>query len=137
MVEILEDEQVGPPPLDWSKWESVSPENFAYSYDKHRDVLFMHLIPKRAAVSLDVSGVAWIRYLPISGEVVGLEIEDFEQVFLKRFPELALAWKQVKPGITKLPKRNGSVLVGYVRILLSLIQNILGSNPPQLSLPAV
>ncbi|MCH8898562.1 MAG: hypothetical protein IIC33_09760 [Chloroflexi bacterium] len=137
MVEVLEDEQLGPPPLDWSKWDSISSVNLDCSYDKHRDVLFMHLLPKRPAVSLDVSGLLWIRYLPISGEVVGLEIEDFDQVFLKRFPELALAWQQVKSGITKRPKRNGSVMDGYVRILLSLIQNILGKNPPQMSLPAV
>lgn len=137
MVEVLE-EPKGPPPLDWSKWDKgISPDEFAYSFDKQRDILFMHLLPKRPAVSLDVSGMLWVRFDPSSGEVVGLEIEDFEHVFLERHPELALAWPQIKPRIIKLPKRDGPDLEGYIRMLLSLVKELLGSNPPQLNLRSV
>jgi len=51
----------------------------------------------RPAVSIDCDGEFWIRVDPSTGEIVGLEIEDFESVFLKKHPELQRTWQEAKP----------------------------------------
>ncbi|MDP9236514.1 MAG: DUF2283 domain-containing protein [Chloroflexota bacterium] len=60
------------------------------AYDDESDTLHIHFGVPRSAVSVDFDGLVWLRMLPESGEVVGLEIEDFEQAFLKQHPEFDL-----------------------------------------------
>jgi hypothetical protein len=84
---------------------SFDPRKAVVRYDARRDTLTIHVGAPRPAVSYDVRGEAWIRYVPDTREVVGIEIEDFEGAFLKQHPELATLWRSTNGR--KAP-RNGS-----------------------------
>ncbi len=132
MVEVRkDDDRIAIPEL---KWDEQGLGQFKRSYDKQRDILFVHLEPKRPAVSLDVGGYLWIRFDPETEEVVGVEIEDFEQVFLVKFPELRLMWKDLKPRIVKPPFRKRNTIDEYLQLLFRFIKNLLNTHPPQLTL---
>ncbi len=129
MVEVLADSPekiIDIPELNWNVDEFPK---FARSFDSERDILFVHKSPKPAAISLDVGGHLWIRYIPVTGEVVGLEIEDFEAVFLARYPELHLSWEKVKPFITKQSK--GRTIADYIKLLVLFVQDIWREHPHQ------
>ena len=136
MVEVLDEGIIAPPTLNWDRWNSAILADLIQSYDKQRDILFMHAPPKSPAVSLDVGGHFWIRYNPQTSEVIGVEIEDFEQVFLKLYPQLSPGWKIVKPRIIKLPKRTEVTLEEYLLNLMLFLKNVLKMNPQQLQMPA-
>ena len=128
MVEIAEDlDQIKQPEL---KWDYQRFMGFTRSYDSKRDVLFAFEEPKRPAVSIDVAEGAWIRFDPDTEAVVGIEIQDFEGLFLKRHPELAKGWDMVKPRITKKLRRadESSTLADYLRFLLTKLQEWLNSD---------
>ena len=100
-------------------------------YDEARDLLLIYKTPKVPAVSWDVAGDLWLRYLPDSGEVVGVEIEDFERVFLAKHRELQLSWQTAKPHIARRTNRQQADAVDYIRLLLLFIRNMLKDNPYQ------
>ena len=131
MVKALDDQPNLSPPIPMLRWKQDY-AGFSYSYDKGRDVLFIHETPKRPAVSLDVAGYVWIRFDPETGEVVGVEIEDFEKVFLVKFPEMAVGWEQVKPAILKRFKKHDR-FSDYLSLLMNYIKSILEHRPPQLA----
>ena len=135
MVEVRE-EAITPPPLDWGEWEGDQPA-LLRSYDKERDILFVHLAPKRPAISLDVGGHFWVRYEPQSGKVLSLEIEDFEQVFLATYPELRIGWTSLKPTITKRFRRRRSTVEEYLLLLIMHVKEILRTHPHQIGLAPV
>ena len=116
-------------------WNEATTGSFTRSYDKRRDILFIHATPKRPAVSFDVGGHLWLRFDPETHEVVGVEIEDFEKVFLVKFPELRAGWERDKPSQIKLFRRDESSLAEYLRFLLLHIQNLLKNHPHQRELP--
>lgn len=126
MVEIQHNGMMDIPPLNWPK----DSEEFTYSYDKSRDVLFVRQGEKRPAVSLDVGGHFWVRFDPETGDVVGLEIEDFEQVFLALYPETKAAWMDIKPRIIKLRRKNHAISE-YLQILLAFVQKLMNDHPHQ------
>jgi uncharacterized protein YuzE len=90
--------------IDWDTLDNVS--QFDVEYDDESDILFMQSKHKRAAVSIDLNGEAWIRIKPKTGEIVGVEIESFREVFLKNHPELLKTETFVKPitGFLRLEK---------------------------------
>ena len=132
MVEIRDDEslEIPIPELQWD--DDLA---FVRSYDKRRDILFVHATPKRPAVSLEVGGHLWLRFDPETHEVVGVEIEDFEKVFLVKYPELRAGWEQDKPSLIKPFKRDKDAVAEYLRLLLLYIQNMLKTHPHQRELP--
>jgi len=134
MVGIRDEETITIPEL---KWSLDAFTNFGRLYDKQRDILFLHQIPRRSALSLDVGGHYWLRFDPETGEVVGVEIEDFERVFLARYPELQAGWQDVKPKIIKPFKRNTTRFEEYLRLLYIWLRDTLKTHPVQLSLPPV
>lgn len=122
MVEVLDDDIMDIPPL---KFDADEFSQFERSYDKDRDILFVYKLPKRPAVSLDVGGHFWVRFDPESGEVLGVEIEDFESVFLAKYPELRLGWEDTRKRLTKRPKMTDDTVADYLLRLLLSIKNIL------------
>ena len=72
-------------------------DNFNVTYNARRDILFLQLKNPPPAISVDCDGLFWLRVNPQNGEVVGVEIEDYRKVFLKRRHEL----EQMKPATTK------------------------------------
>ena len=117
MVEIQHNGIMDIPPLNWP----TDLRTATYSYDKSRDVLFVRHGENKPAVSLDVGGHFWVRFDPETGDVLGIEIEDFEQIFLARYPEARLAWQDIhyarcpanlRPRIVKMFPLNALTRVG-------------------------
>lgn len=57
-------------------------EDWLVRYDDSSDTLNIHFGPPRAAVSFDVGDHVWLRSDPATGDVVGIEVEDFREAFL-------------------------------------------------------
>lgn len=72
-------------------------DNFNVSYNAKRDILFLQLKNPPPAISVDCNGLFWLRVNPQNGEVVGVEIEGYRKVFLKRYHEL----EHMQPATTE------------------------------------
>jgi len=110
---------------------SYDPQKMTVHYDAKRDTLIVRVGPPRAAISYDVSGEAWIRYIPDTKEVVGIEIENFESYFLKQHPEIAERWR---PSNARkfLRKRSGAQTEGFLSQLVKLLKASLpGPSMPE------
>jgi uncharacterized protein YuzE len=128
MVEIRNEGIINVPQI---KWDVEAFTRLKMSYDKRRDILFLHSQPKRPAVSVDVGGRFWLRLDPSTGEMVGVEIEDFERVYLVKYPELRLGWDSVKPKVIKLFKKAPNHLDDYLRIIYQWLQDATRQHPTQ------
>ena len=102
------------------------------------DTLFIRSGAPRPAVSFDLNGEVWLRVDPDDGDIIGLEIDDFESIFLKKHPEISIAWRQAKPYCrpNKPSKDVELTWESFLRIILNLLSSILKSNPPQATLMA-
>jgi len=113
------------------KLDKVDLTSFSLVYDEDMDTLFVRPATAVPAVSIDLGGEMWLRYDPKELTVVGLEVEDFEQVFLKKHPEIAVAWKEInKKGfiLRKRHTKNEPFLLILMEFILSFVRN----NPTQL-----
>lgn len=83
------------PEAQMDRFESET--DFVIAYDEEHDILSLlrASVAKLPAVSLDVNGEFWLRMDPDTGEVFGVEIEDFEAYFVKQHPEVAQSWDEV------------------------------------------
>jgi uncharacterized protein YuzE len=79
--------------------------DFVLEYDTKFDTLHLVSRSTRPAVSVDCAGELWVRVDVSNGDIVGVEIEDFEAVFLRKHPEVAPAWDSLR---SKLPSRHRS-----------------------------
>jgi uncharacterized protein YuzE len=73
--------------IDWNTGDNIL--GFDVFYNKKSDILSMHSKENRPAVSVDLAGEIWVRIDPQTGEITGIEIEDFKNIFLKKHPEIA------------------------------------------------
>jgi hypothetical protein len=107
--------------------------NFITVYHDDEDTLFLRPQEPRPAVSYDWDGEVWLRLNPYNGEIVGFEIDDFESVFLQKYPEIANAWKEVKPLCHRkkksLPQETN--WEAFLIIILEFLQTLLRDNPQQ------
>ena len=109
--------------------------SFKPVYHKREDTFFIIPSKPQPATSIDWNGELWIRVNPESGEVVGLEIEDFESVFLKKHPEIANVWADFKPLCLKdLKKCEDSVLQVFIRIIMDFLSELFSNDPKQIPL---
>lgn len=135
MVEVHDNlEEPAEIPVPQLELDADTFSGFTRSYDKRRDILFINTTPKRAAISLDVGGHFWVEFDPETDEVVGIQIDDFESVFLMKYPELRSGWQRDKPLIVKPFKREGDV-AEYLRFLIMHLQNIVKAHPFQTQMP--
>jgi hypothetical protein len=103
-------------------------------YHDAGDTLFVRSESPSPATSFDLNGEVWIRILPESGEIVGLEIDDFESVFLKKYPELANAWAEIKPRcIRKKTETHIENRESFIVIILNFVRQLFNENPLQIS----
>ena len=72
--------------IDWNTLPNV--RDFEGHYDKKTDTLLIQSKEARAAVSVDCDGEFWVRVDPKNGEILGIEVEDFKKVFLKKHAEM-------------------------------------------------
>ena len=63
-----------------------------------------------------VDGEFWLRADPETGEVCGVEIEDFEAVYLKKHPELAVIWSEAEGH--ERPQLPAEVRIPFVERIL-------------------
>lgn len=108
--------------------------DFIPLYDSKRDTFFLRPQKAKPATSFDWDGEFWIRLDPVTTEIVGLEIENFESVFLKRHPEVAKVWKQAKTACTKKPIKqcDEDVCESFIMIIIEFLSNIFRERPQQL-----
>jgi hypothetical protein len=66
----------------------MNKDKVTVSFNEKRDSLFIQLKNPPPAISIDCDGLFWVRVNPITGDVVGIEIEGYRKVFLKRYHEL-------------------------------------------------
>jgi uncharacterized protein YuzE len=59
--------------------------SFKSSYDKEADSLIIQPKKPVPATSIDWDGDFWVRIDSDSGEIVGIEIEDFKEFFSKKY----------------------------------------------------
>jgi len=72
-------------------------DNFEVSYNEKRDILLIQVKNPPPAISVDCEGLFWLRVNPENQEVIGVEIEGYRKVFLKRCREL----ERMRPAATK------------------------------------
>ena len=125
------------PELDFDTLDNI--EGFHLTYHEDEDTLFIRPEKPRPATSIDWAGEIWIRVDITSGEIVGLEIDDFEAVFLKKHPDLASAWKDTKPLAhrRKTNKPSNISWESFLQIILNFIKRFLAENPQQVNLEMV
>lgn len=114
-------------------------KSFSLVYHDHEDVLFLRPSTPRPAASFDVEGEVWIRFDPETGEIVGLEIDDFEAIFLRKHHELAQAWAEVKPLCHRKTRTQGTdeTWECFRLTMLNFFVEFLRQNPPQAELSIV
>ena len=109
--------------------------SFLCVYHSDEDTLFFRPKQPQPAVSIDWNGELWFRIDPITNSFVGIEIENFETVFLKKYPKLAPIWKEAKPSCTHRYKaKNGTLVDSFMRILLDFLSELFENNPQQLKM---
>ena len=122
------------PTIDFTTLGNV--RDFELVYYDSEDTLFIRPPKARPGTSLDWEGELWLRIDLETHEIVGLEIEDFESVFLKKYPDLALAWQEIKPICHRrnTNKYNDESCESFLRILYDFLVRFLNNNPTQVSL---
>ena len=108
------------PPLRWPEIQRVQ---FSYTGNidgLEIDSLLVLFQENRPASSLDVDGELWVRYDPESGEVIGIEIDDFERFFLGKYPVLGHEWPLLKEKSQWGAWLTGPLAVGYAGFLQSI-----------------
>lgn len=113
--------QLDLPPL---KWESLDPAKMVLDYDRKSDILHIRPPKARPATSFDIDDEVWIRIDLETGEVVGIEIDDFELVFLKKHPEVAAVWPGAKSKASERVRF-------FLEILADFLRTLVGDNPQQ------
>lgn len=117
---------IKPMPLDVPilKWDSFDPARFVVQYDKKADILYAHTPKPRRATSIDIDEEVWINVDLETGEIVGIQIDDFELVFLKKHPEVAAVWPGAKP-------RASDRVTFFLTIILEFLRSLVGESPQQ------
>ncbi len=107
-------------------------KDFVVVYDEKADTLFARPEQPRPATSIDWNGEIWVRVDPRSGEVVGLEVDDFEAFFIIKHPEIAQAWREAKVRVRKKTSNyKDDLWQSFESILLDFIQHYFNTTPQQ------
>lgn len=107
--------------------------DFVPIYHDDEDIFFLRPEKVQSAVSFDWNGDIWLRINPSNGEIVGFEIASFESIFLKKYPEIANAWKEVK-SLCHRKKRTipeETYWEAFLRIILDFLQTLVREKPQQ------
>lgn len=121
------------PQINFASIENI--KSFVIVYDEEADTLYARPEQPCPATSIDWDGQMWIRVDPENGEIVGLEIDDFEAFFIKKYPEVAQAWSEAKPLYHRKASRyKDDSWQSFVQIILGFILQFFKNNPQQASL---
>jgi hypothetical protein len=103
-------------------------------YHDKEDTLFIRPEPPPNATAFDWNGEMWIKLDPQTEVFLGIEIENFEKIFLKKHPELALAWKQFKPFCRRKAKFDQRMWESFIEILTSFLESLFTNKPQQIEI---
>ena len=81
--------------LDWKSLTNLMSGTTIYHADE--DTFLLRQKKPQPATSFDWDGELWIRCNPQTGEIVGIEIENFEQIF-ERFKDSIIVISYGHPG---------------------------------------
>ena len=85
------------PNLPQLYWPGFKPNYWVSDYDDVPDWLYIEPLGKsQPGIECWVDHV-FFRMDDASGEIVGIDIEDFEHFYLKNHPDVAAEWMRVKP----------------------------------------
>jgi hypothetical protein len=124
--------QIAKPNFD-IKLETVNNlKNLIPSYDKKFDVFYISPIKSIPAVSVDWNGEMWLR-VASNGDIVGLEVENFEKVFLAKYPEVRAVWKDFKRTCLKNERKllQQQACQSFLIILLNFLSDLFKTHPLQ------
>lgn len=109
--------------------------SFVCVYQNDTDTLFFRPETPKAATSFDWNGEVWFRIDPVTEEFVGIEIENFESVFLKKYPDFAPIWKDFKPIYSKILTRTShdNSWDSFIRIVIEFLTRLFEDSPQQLA----
>ncbi len=116
--------------IDFGTIENI--KNLLPSYDKKYDTFCVLPLNPVSAVSVDWDGEFWVR-VRSNGEIVGIEVENFERVFLVKHPEVAAIWKEFKPICLKNERKmqKPEVCESFLSILLDFLSRLFKAHPQQ------
>jgi len=128
------------PNIDFSTLKNT--KDFTVVYHRDTDILVIRPIKSRPVTLVDWNGELWVRVDPITGEVLGLEVEDFASVFLKKHPDIKSAWCEVMSerhffrtlGMRNTKKQEEVSSESLLRIVFSFFTSFFSNNPCQVSL---
>ena len=125
------------PKVDFSTLDKI--KTFHPVYHEAEDVFFLRPDTPRPATSFDLEGEVWIRFDPETGEIVGLEIDDFEAIFLRKHPEVARAWAETKPSCHRKATKRGIDMTGdsFLLIIVNFLLAFVREVPRQIELDIV
>jgi hypothetical protein len=72
--------------IDWNTRHNM--RNFIPKYIKDLDTFIAQPSNPVPSIAVDCGGDMWFLVIPDTGEIVGVEIEGFKKVFLKKYAEL-------------------------------------------------
>jgi hypothetical protein len=101
----------------------INMPTFVPIYLESVDTLVFRPEKPTAAISIDCEGELYLRVNPQTREIVGIEIEDFEQYFVIKHPEFAQIWKQTK-GIIRRQRLQNESLTTFLTIVQELLSEI-------------
>jgi hypothetical protein len=108
-------------------------QTYKLVYRKDMDVLYLRPEPARPATSYDLNGLVWLRIDIATGDIVGIQIDDFESVFLKKYPKLAKAWKEAKPLYAQKSNKRGDNSKGsFILIIIDFLKGLSADCPQQI-----
>lgn len=104
----------------WSDLDAA--KHWDWDYDKKLDAFFLHPGTPQKGLSIQGDGV-WLLIHPVTGEILGLHIEDFTRIFLAKHPELANAWRQIKAKRTPEAQKES-----WLEVLLRCVRSLMGGG---------
>jgi hypothetical protein len=108
-------------------------------YHTGQDTFFIRPEKPLPATSFDWDGELWLRVNAQTGDIVGLEIDNFESVFLKKHPEVAKVWKEAKSHCIhkKIEMRDDDICESFLRMILEFLSDIFQNVPQQARFSAI
>jgi len=98
-------------------------KSFTVVYYEDIDTLMFQPEKPIPAISVDCNGDVYLRVNPENKEIVGIEIEDFEQYFIVKYPVIAPIWKEAKRKIKRNRLQNES-LTAFLAIFEEMLNEI-------------
>lgn len=98
-------------------------KSFVPLYLQDIDTLIFQPEKPIPAISVDCNGDMYLRVDPKTKEIVGVEIEDFEEYFIVKYPKFAPIWKETK-GLIKKQHLENENLTAFLTIVQELLNDL-------------